>query len=601
MFIHDKPRVVIVTTAPKTLQFFFVSQIRFLMAAGFDVHTISSPGIELDEFRSQLPVQAHEVRMERSITPLADLAAVLRLVRKFIALRPAIVHTHTPKAGLLGMIAATFARVPVRIYTMNGLRFSTCRGLKRALMIAAEKLAGSLAPDVFCVSRSVRQEAILAGVCRADKVRTLGNGGSHGIDPRTFDPDRRNSSDRQRVRAQYGLPASAVVLGYIGRVVRDKGMHELLEAWRLLQNDFQNLWLLICGPLEAEDPLAPDVLAALKADGRIRMTAETVKDIPAVYAAIDIFVLPSYREGLPNVALEAQAMRVPIVATRISGTVDAVKNGTTGVLVEVRNPVALAGALRPLIEDGKRRLELGLAGRAFVGQYFLEDRLSELLAAEYRTLVARRSNPGRSSKAGRLIKRTTDIAFASLGLIVGCPLLLAIAVTVRASMRSTVLFRQTRTGLDGRLFRLYKFRTMTDARTRDGGTLPDQQRLTAVGRFLRRASLDELPQLWNVLRGDMSLVGPRPLLPEYLPLYNPRQRRRQEVKPGITGWAQVNGRNTLSWEEKFERDVWYVDNQSFALDLRILWLTVKQMLARDGVSHPGHATMPNFTGSMQDQ
>jgi sugar transferase EpsL len=159
------------------------------------------------------------------------------------------------------------------------------------------------------------------------------------------------------------------------------------------------------------------------------------------------------------------------------------------------------------------------------------------------------------------------------------------------------LFRQTRIGLRGRKFDFIKFRTMRDARGPDGRLLPDGERLTGLGDLLRRWSLDELPQLWNVMRGEMSLVGPRPLLPQYLPRYSARQARRHEIKPGITGWAQVNGRNTLSWEEKFELDVWYVEHQSFPLDCRILWMTLVQVLRHQGIAASGHATMPEFMGA----
>ena len=168
---------------------------------------------------------------------------------------------------------------------------------------------------------------------------------------------------------------------------------------------------------------------------------------------------------------------------------------------------------------------------------------------------------------------------------------------VRSKLGGPVLFRQIRPGLHGRPFMMIKFRTMTDERGADGELLPDAQRLTPFGRFLRLTSLDELPELWNVLRGDMSLVGPRPLLMEYLPLYSPEQARRHELRPGITGWAQVNGRNALSWEERFKLDVWYVDHRSLWLDLRILWLTVRKVIMREGISAQGEATMSRFTGN----
>lgn len=195
------------------------------------------------------------------------------------------------------------------------------------------------------------------------------------------------------------------------------------------------------------------------------------------------------------------------------------------------------------------------------------------------------------------MKRFFDFMAASLALLLLVLPLLALAWLIRRKLGSPVLFHQVRPGLNGQPFTMVKFRTMTNARGSGGVLLPDAQRMTLFGRFLRASSLDELPELWNVLRGDMSLVGPRPLLMEYLSLYTPEQARRHEVRPGITGWAQVNGRNAISWPDKFELDVWYVDNQSLWLDIKILWMTVRKVLVRDGISATGEATMPKFTGS----
>ena len=197
------------------------------------------------------------------------------------------------------------------------------------------------------------------------------------------------------------------------------------------------------------------------------------------------------------------------------------------------------------------------------------------------------------------MRRVLDSVTAACALVVLAPALAALALAIRIRMGRPVLFRQLRIGRRGRAFQIAKVRTMTGARDNTGNLLDDEQRLTALGHFIRRCSLDELPQLWNVLKGDMSLVGPRPLLPEYLPRYTPWQSRRHDVKPGITGWAQVNGRNGLTWEQKFDLDVWYVDHQSFWLDLKILWMTAVQVFRRDGISQPGHATMPEFMGTHQ--
>lgn len=198
------------------------------------------------------------------------------------------------------------------------------------------------------------------------------------------------------------------------------------------------------------------------------------------------------------------------------------------------------------------------------------------------------------------MKRIIDLTVSACALIVLSPVLAIVALLVRQRLGSPVLFRQIRPGRAGQPFEMIKFRTMRDAVGADGQRLSDAERLTPFGRFLRSASLDELPGLWNVLKGDMSLVGPRPLLMEYLPLYTPEQARRHEVRPGVTGWAQVNGRNAISWDEKFRLDVWYVDNRSTWLDLKILLLTVRKVLMREGISAAGDATMPIFSGSRDD-
>ncbi|RZS85988.1 sugar transferase [Pigmentiphaga kullae] len=196
-----------------------------------------------------------------------------------------------------------------------------------------------------------------------------------------------------------------------------------------------------------------------------------------------------------------------------------------------------------------------------------------------------------------MAKRVFDIVLAAIALLLLSPIILLLCIAVRLKLGSPIFFRQIRPGLHGKPFQMVKFRSMRDAVGFDGRPLPDEQRLTSFGRLLRSTSLDELPELWNVLRGDMSLVGPRPLLMEYLPLYDSYQSRRHETRPGVTGWAQINGRNALSWPEKFDLDVWYVDNHSLSLDLKILWVTMRKVLIREGISGEGQATMERFRGN----
>ena len=196
------------------------------------------------------------------------------------------------------------------------------------------------------------------------------------------------------------------------------------------------------------------------------------------------------------------------------------------------------------------------------------------------------------------MKRLFDLISSFIGLLFLLPVIVLIVLLVRLKIGSPIFFKQARPGLNGNLFNMYKLRSMTSECDKDGNLLSDEVRLTKFGKFLRSTSLDELPGLWNVLKGDLSLVGPRPLLVEYLPLYSEKQSKRHEVKPGITGWAQVNGRNAISWDEKFDLDLWYVDNQSIWLDIKILWMTVKKVIVRDGISQNNHVTMDKFKGRL---
>jgi lipopolysaccharide/colanic/teichoic acid biosynthesis glycosyltransferase len=265
-----------------------------------------------------------------------------------------------------------------------------------------------------------------------------------------------------------------------------------------------------------------------------------------------------------------------------------------GLFAEPENPKAIADGIRRLAADHAMREELGRNGRRWV----LENADRETLAKRYLDVmsdVERRVGGHRVYRT--FVKPFADRLLAALGLMLLSPAIAATGLAVRVLLGRPVIFRQERIGKHDAPFTFLKFRTMTDRRDAAGRLLPDAERLTGFGQFLRSTSLDELPQLWNVLRGDMSLVGPRPLLPEYLPRYSPFQRRRHDVKPGITGSAQVQGRNELSWERKFELDVWYAERCSPRVDLRILFQTFAAVARREGISRKGHATAPPFLGT----
>lgn len=377
-------KIAIIATAPEAVVAFLSRQITFLSGQGFEVYTITSPGIQQLPGHIELDSVIHEVAMARTINPFSDLVALHQLWRLLRRLRPEIVHTRTPKAGLLGMIAAWLARVPIRIYTVDGLPILTARFWVRPILAITDRLACALATKVLCVSRSVRRFIIAAGFCRPAKARVLGDGSLQGIDTDKFSPNAHGSIDRASIRTKYGIPQDALLIGYVGRLIPDKGIAELAVAWNILRVQFPQARLLLCGYVEDVHPIAPLLIEKLRSDPRVHFTVGRVANMPPIYAALDVCVLPTYREGLSTVALESGAMQIPIVATRVPGCVDAVRHGVTGLLVESRNPEALVQALQRLLRSRELRQRMGIAARQFVSKRFSEVRISQMLLEEYR-------------------------------------------------------------------------------------------------------------------------------------------------------------------------------------------------------------------------
>ena len=381
-------RVVHVTTAPMALMF-LRGQVGFMKEHGVDVVAISSPGDELDAFGEQQSVAVYAVPMARQITPLRDLRSLLELRRLLRELRPTVVHAHTPKGGLLGTLAGVLAGVPVRVYHMRGLPLMTATGSRRALLRWTEKLSCLAAHHVLCVSTSLRDVALAERLCEGDKIEVLGGGSGNGVDARNrFNPDRVGPAARSATRAKHGIPDEAIVIGFVGRVVRDKGVLELLQAFRGLAARHPDVHLLVVGGVEERDAIPEAAQRELEEAPRIHWTGFDW-DSPPLYAAMDVVALPTYREGFPNVPLEAAAMGLPVVATEIPGCVDAVQNGVTGLLVPVADAAALERALEKYVADGALRHAHGSAGRQRVLESFQQEVLWEALYARYRELVGR--------------------------------------------------------------------------------------------------------------------------------------------------------------------------------------------------------------------
>ncbi|MBX3466776.1 MAG: sugar transferase [Planctomycetes bacterium] len=599
------PRLAYLVTHPVTARTLLRGQLAWLRGRGHDVAVVSGPGAALDDLAARERVATVGVPMEREIRPLADLVSLARLVGALRALRPDVVNASTPKAGLLGMIAAAVTRVPARVYLLRGLRLETARGARGRLLKAAERVACGLAHEVVCVSESLRRRALEEGLVAADRARVLGAGSSNGVDAERFRPRGRDDAEVEALRARLGLGAGAPVVGFVGRLTRDKGIEDLWRAFeQVVLPRVPAARLLLVGEPEPGDPVPAAVLEALRRHPRVVGTGAFVRDTAPYYALMDVLAFPSYREGFPNAPLEAAASERPVVGYAATGTVDAVVAGRTGTVVPLGDWRALGEALVGYLDVPDLAREHGRAGRERARREFEPAALWARLEQEHLRLLAevpdaraRARRLARRLGRSRTLKRALDLAIAGPALAAAAPALAAVALAVRLGIGRPVLFAQQRPGLHGRPFTLYKLRSMTDARDAAGRPLPDAARLTRLGRLLRATSLDELPELWNVVRGDMSLVGPRPLLMEYLARYSPEQARRHEVKPGLTGWAVVRGRNALTWEEKFADDVWYVDHWSLGLDLQILARTALSVLRREGINAPGAATMPVFMGS----
>jgi glycosyltransferase involved in cell wall biosynthesis len=386
-----------VTTVPITLVFFLHGQIDYLKRKGFEISAISSPGDLAERFREKESIQFYPVPMVRGFAPIADLVALFRLWRLFRKIKPDIVHSHTPKAGLLGTLAAWASGVPVIFLSVFGLRQMTLTGYRRRLLNFTTWLSCLVADCVWCDSFSMRKYMIESKLTLGQKTVVLGQGSANGVDARgTFSPERYGHSVRNTVREKHGIPRNGYVLGFVGRVVKDKGMHELACAWCSLRNKYPYLHLLIVGPMESEDPLLEEDDALIRSDPRIHFTGYQ-KDSAPYFAAMDLFVMPSYREGFGLTNIEAAAMQLPVVSTLIPGCIDSVMDGFTGTLVPARNAPALIAAIEFYLNNPEIGCDHGVAGRQRVLRDFRQETIWEALFKEYVHVSARK---GRCSGAG---------------------------------------------------------------------------------------------------------------------------------------------------------------------------------------------------------
>jgi lipopolysaccharide/colanic/teichoic acid biosynthesis glycosyltransferase/glycosyltransferase involved in cell wall biosynthesis len=590
-----KRRICVVVASEMTVRAFLVRQLR-AMQSDYDLTVVVNTAnlALLHELRIDGRLAA--IAIERRVSIRRDLAALWSLYRLLRRGRFDLVHSMTPKAGLLGMAAAWMARVPIRIHTFTGQVWATRLGASRWFLRLCDVLVARMATGTLADSPSQREFLVGEGIASTSAIGVLGKGSVGGVDLATFKPD---SSLRTAVRKRLGVQSEEVLLLFVGRLTRDKGVIDLARAFRSVADEQSHVRLVIVGP--DEESLRPAISSACAAHvNRVQFFEQT--DRPQDFmAAADVLCLPSYREGIGVVIIEAAGCGIPAVASRIYGIVDAVEEGRTGLLHPAGDVAALTSELLRIARDSELRQSLGSAARVRAEREFSVDRMVAAHLSFYSEVLNRAQAHNevnvRRGWYRRFGKRTFDLTVASFALLLLLPLFVAVAAIVRLTLGRPVLFRQRRPGLNGRPFTLVKFRSLTDRYDVQGRPFPDTDRLTPVGRVLRGSSLDELPELWNVLKGEMSLVGPRPLLMEYLPLYSPRQAKRHAVTPGMTGLAQVSGRNELPWEERFELDLFYAEHISLWLDLRILARTTWQVVAGRGISQPGQATAQEFRGA----
>ena len=365
---------------------FFEEMVRALRDGGFDPILMSSPGEQLEYIAEKTGVQHAAIPMRREIAPLSDLKSLWRLYRLMRRTRPAITNVGTPKAGLLGGLAAWLAGVPCRIYTLHGLRLETTAGWKRTLLRWTERLACSCAHRVICVSPSLRRRAVELKLVSAEKTAIMGSGSSCGVDVQRFSPQVVNAAVRNRLAERLGIPNGVPVIGFVGRFTRDKGIPELVAAFGQLRQTWPDLRLLLVGDFEDGDPVSPGIRHQIETDSHIVRTG-FVADAAPYYGLMEVVALPTYREGFPVVSIEAQACGVPVVTTTATGAVDSIVDGITGFFVPVGNAPALAARIDQLLRDPQLRARMGQSGRALVVREFRQEAVGQALLEEYRRML----------------------------------------------------------------------------------------------------------------------------------------------------------------------------------------------------------------------
>ncbi|MBD9663182.1 sugar transferase [Variovorax sp. VRV01] len=519
----------------------------------------------------------------------ASFAASAFVYGLFFAKRPAVMYAYHPPltVGVAAGLIRLLRRIPV-VYDIQDMWPDTLRATG---MLNNERALGIVASVCRWVYRRVDHIAVLSPGFKKLLVQ-------RGVPEAKIDVIY-NWADEASLTAPHGhLPAAFPAaekfrILFAGNMGKAQALDAVLDAAVLLQRRESRVCFVLLGGGVEVSRLAQRA-AELRLGNVTFLAPVPMAEVGTLLDAADALLVhlrkdPLFEITIPSKTQAYMAAGKPLLMAVDGDAANLVRKSGGGVIAASEDPQVLAASAEALAAMAPEALaEMGAKAQS----HYRENLSLRTGVARFGVLFKRL---GVAKAFG--VKRVFDVFLAAVALLLFAVPLALLTWQVSRKLGKPVFFRQVRPGLGGRPFEMVKFRTMTDARDASGQLLPDADRLTPLGRFLRSSSLDELPELWNVLKGEMSLVGPRPLLMEYMPLYSTEQARRHEVRPGITGWAQINGRNALSWEEKFKLDVWYVDNRTLWLDIKILWLTVRKVLVRDGISAAGEATMPRFTGS----
>ncbi len=573
-----------------------------LQDKGHEVIALIPKGADFDKF-APLGIQAIHYSISRgSLNPLSALKTIQEITKILQNIKPDILHTFMLKPNIYGSFAAKIAGLDCVINSLTGLgSFYIDESPKsRALRFIIESLnriAFKIAQKVLFQNNDDLELYVQKGILKREKVILIKGS---GIDTEVFSPINQESCHamRQKLSQELNLLISkdSILVLMVARAIAHKGVREYYKAAEILKAKNPHCIFLYVGGVDLGN-ISSMREEFLKSSAAVIYLGQR-NDIRSLIGSCDLFVLPSYREGIPRTLLEAGSMAKPMITTNAVGCREVVENGKNGFLVPIGDSEQLAEKILQLSKNKDLREKFGKVSREKTCAEFSTDSIVQSYLSLYDLVLSSKQKKSISNKIyANFIKPVLDFSLSFILLVLFSPLLLLVALLIYFKLGSPVFFTQERPGKEGKIFKIYKFRTMNDVRDEKGELLPDEARLTQLGKWIRKSSLDELPQLFNVLKGEMSFVGPRPLLVEYLPLYSKEQVRRHEVKPGITGWAQINGRNAISWEEKFALDVWYVEHINFWLDCKILWKTFYKVVKRKDTHSHTSATMEKFKGN----